>query len=244
MLRVTEYQVVQALESRQGRFWSRICRSAVVAGYAWSRAQHRIRQLRSDGTESLLAMIVALLYCADIRTGFVGRPRKGGGPWERYTLEDLAFFAYASKDDASVRKAKRALDVLINLGLAHPTIQVNRYDEQSQLVRGEPAVRRLNWEKLCELANTTWYLQKSRDHARQKEETARAKARRAGQAQSKADTTGRDPGAPPGWDASLSQRGEPQARAVSNQGPPATGDPPAPPDEGTPNNLSEHLLDS
>lgn len=198
VLRNTEYELVQALERRQGQLWSRISREAIVAGYAWTNtdgakgpprcAQHRVRTLRSDGAESLLAMLVALLYSTDLRTGFVGRPRKGGGPWHRYTLEDLALFAYQAKDEGSVRKARRALDVLINLGFAHPTIQVNRYDEETHVVRGEPAVRRLNWELLCKLANTTWYLNKAQEHAAAKARAAREKARKQ-ESRSKANVT-------------------------------------------------------
>lgn len=198
VLRVTKYQLQEALEGRRGLLWARIRRTAIVAGYAWTIpdnptgptrcARWRIRDLRRDGAESLLAMLVALLYCADIRTGFVGRPRDGGGPWERYTLEDLAKFAYNAKDEGSVRRARRAIDVLINLGVAHPNIQVNRYDEEVHAVRGEPAVRRLNWALLCELTNTTWYLKKAQEHAAAKALAARERARK-NLAKTKANTT-------------------------------------------------------
>ncbi|EGD17899.1 hypothetical protein XGA_3506 [Xanthomonas hortorum ATCC 19865] len=50
----------------------RISRHVIVAGYALEKALTRVRALRSDGADSLLAMSVALLYLSDVRTGFVG----------------------------------------------------------------------------------------------------------------------------------------------------------------------------
>lgn len=199
LLLKTEYQVLQAIESRHGMLWSKISRDAIVAGYAWAPtkkdskgrrrcAKHRDRKFRRDGAASFKAMLLTLMYCADVRTGFVGRPRKDGGPWERYTLEDLAWFAFKAKDDSAIRQAARALNVIINLGLADPTIQINRFDEESQLVRGEPAVRRLNWDALCRLTHTTWYLQKAQEHAATKWRAAREKVRQESRSQSKANT--------------------------------------------------------
>ncbi|CEE18888.1 hypothetical protein XAC3824_1530001 [Xanthomonas citri pv. citri] len=40
----------------------RISRNVIVAGYALDKALTRVRALRKDGAESLLAMSVALLY--------------------------------------------------------------------------------------------------------------------------------------------------------------------------------------
>lgn len=226
VLRVTEYQLVQALESRQGMLWANIRRRAIVAGYEWARAGHRIRTLRRDGTASLLAMLVALLHCSDIRTGFIGRPREGGGPWHRYTVEDLAFFAYGVKDVAAQRMARRAIDVIINLGWAYPTVQVNRYDEETHVIRGEPGVRRLNWTALCKAAQTSWYLDKAQEHARAKEEAAREKARRQEQREKPQKSKGYSP-APLGWDAYESALKSHTDHPAGNGGtPPSTGDPP------------------
>ena len=190
-------------------------------------------------------MLVALLYSADLRTGFVGRPRKGGGPWHRYTLEDLALFAYSSKDEGSIRKARRALDVLINLGLAHPTIQVNRYDEETQTVRGEAAVRRLDWALLCKLTNTTWYLEKAQEHARNKARAEREKARRRELAESNAGTTKGYDDAPASLSAyDVKLRRNTYLSQPERATPRATGDPPDPPDVDQATNADKRLLDT
>ncbi len=80
VLDATRDGLVRGLEQRQGSLWMRISRNVIVAGYALDKALTRVRALRKDGAESLLAMSVALLYLADVRTGFVGKPRQGGGP--------------------------------------------------------------------------------------------------------------------------------------------------------------------
>ncbi|MFW9584973.1 hypothetical protein ACE8DT_20215, partial [Xanthomonas euvesicatoria pv. euvesicatoria] len=85
VLDATRHGLVRALEERKGA-WKRIRHNVIVAGYALDKALTRVRGLRKDGADSLLAMAVALLYLADVRTGFVGKPRQGGGPWQRYTL--------------------------------------------------------------------------------------------------------------------------------------------------------------
>lgn len=163
-LDATRAELVRGLEQRHGSLWMRICRIAIVAGYPLARALHRVRALRADGAESLLAMAVALLYLADIRTGFIGRPRAGGGPWHRYTLRDLAQLAFGAQGDAELRRARRALDMMISLGWAFPTKQVRRYAGEDTF-RSEPGVRRLNFGRLCEMTGTTWLLKRDRMHA-------------------------------------------------------------------------------
>ena len=144
--------------------WLRISRCVAVAGYPVDRALNRVRSLRSDGAESLLAMIVAMLYLADVRTGFIGKPRAERGPWQRYTLHDLAQLAYGAQAEADLRRARRSLDMLVSLGWAFPTKQVRRYVDAGTF-RSEPAVRRLNLHRLCEMTGTRWLLSRDRKHA-------------------------------------------------------------------------------
>lgn len=83
----TRAELVRCLEQRRGSAWFRISRHVAIAGYPVDRALNRVRSLRSDGAESLLALIVALLYMADVRTGFIGKPRpeRGLGSGSRCT---------------------------------------------------------------------------------------------------------------------------------------------------------------
>ena len=160
----TRNELVRCLEQRRGSVWLRVSRYVAVAGYPVDRAQNRVRSLRSDGAESLLAMIVAMLYLADVRTGFIGKPRAERGPWQRYTLHDLAQLAYGAQAEADLRRARRSLDMLVSLGWVFPTKQVRRYVDASTF-RSEPAVRRLNLHRLCEMTGTSWLLSRDRQHA-------------------------------------------------------------------------------
>lgn len=164
VLDATRNELVRCLEQRRGSVWLRISRYVAVAGYPIDRALNRVRALRSDGAESLLAMIVAMLYLADVRTGFIGKPRADRGPWKRYSLHDLAQLAYGGQTEADLRRARRSLDMLVSLGWAFPTKQVRRYVDANTF-RSEPAVRRLNLHRLCEMTGTSWLLSRDRQHA-------------------------------------------------------------------------------
>ena len=56
VLDATRAELVRGLELRQGSLWMRVSRSVSIAGYSLANALHRVRALRSDGAESLLAM--------------------------------------------------------------------------------------------------------------------------------------------------------------------------------------------
>lgn len=143
----------------------RISRNVIVAGYPLGKALTRVRALRSDGAESLLAMCVALLYLADVRTGFVGKPRQGGGRWHRYSLKDLAQLAYGGQTPAEERRADRAIDMMVSLGWAFPTKQVRRHKKDAEggdLWCSEAGVRRLNFQRLCDMVGTSWLLKRAR----------------------------------------------------------------------------------
>jgi len=165
VLAATRNELVRGLEQRHGALWHRVNRVVIVAGYPLDRALHRVRALRADGCESLLALAVALLYLADVRTGFVGKPRSGGGPWHRYTLTDLAQLAFGAQGDAELRRARRALDMMVSLGWAHPTRQAREYRPESRTFVSFPGIRRLNLDRLCAMTGTTWLLKRDRQHA-------------------------------------------------------------------------------
>ncbi|CAE6868635.1 hypothetical protein CFBP6600_44830 (plasmid) [Xanthomonas arboricola pv. corylina] len=120
VLDATREALVRGLEQRRGSLWMRISRHVIVAGYALEKALTRVRALRSDGADSLLAMSVALLYLSDVRTGFVGKPRQAGGRWQRYTLHDIAQLAYGGQTEAEVKRARRSIDMMVSLGWAFP----------------------------------------------------------------------------------------------------------------------------
>ncbi|MBV6851787.1 hypothetical protein [Xanthomonas euvesicatoria] len=170
VLDATRDGLVRGLEQRQGSLWMRISRNVIVAGYALDKALTRVRALRKDGADSLLAMSVALLYLADVRTGFVGKPRQGGGRWQRYTLNDLAQLAYGGQTDAELRRARRSLDMMVSLGWAFPTKQVRRHKKDANggdLWCSEAGVRRINFQRLCDMVGTSWLLKRDRKHADQ-----------------------------------------------------------------------------
>ncbi|APP87455.1 hypothetical protein LYZ74_19645 [Xanthomonas hortorum pv. gardneri] len=170
VLDATREALVRGLEQRRGSLWMRISRHVIVAGYALEKALTRVRALRSDGADSLLAMSVALLYLSDVRTGFVGKPRQAGGRWQRYTLHDIAQLAYGGQTEAEVKRARRSIDMMVSLGWAFPTKQVRRHKKDAEggdLWRSEPGVRRLNLQRLCAMTGTSWLLKRDRQHADQ-----------------------------------------------------------------------------
>ncbi len=222
VLDATRAELVRGLEQRQGSIWTRIRHAVIVAGYPIDRSLQRVRALRADGAESLLALAVALLYLADVRTGFVGKPRPGGGPWKRYTLADLAQLAYGAQGEADLRRARRSIDMMVSLGWAYPTKQVRRHStdvEGQNLWRSEAAVRRLNLQRLCDMTGTSWLLKRDRMHADQARGQGTASLVDAQQRREEA-SRGRSVGK--------------AARAA----PPATGDPPVASKNGT-----QHIAD-
>ncbi len=62
VLDATRDGLVRGLEQRQGIPMDADSRNVIVAGYALDKALTRVRALRKDGADSLLAMSVALLY--------------------------------------------------------------------------------------------------------------------------------------------------------------------------------------
>ena len=172
VLDTTRAELVRALEERKGALWWRVARVALIAGYAIEKAARRDRTLRRDGAESLLAMIVTLIYCSDIRTGFIGRHNPGGGRWLRYKLRDLCQLAYGAQGEAELRRGRRSLDVIIGLGWMTPTAQVRRHQPDGSF-KSEPGVRHLNWSRLARMCGTSELLRRDRAHKDQHDHTPR-----------------------------------------------------------------------
>ena len=205
----TRAELVRALEERKGGLWWRVARVALIAGYAIDKAAKRDRTLRRDGAESLLAMIVALLYCSDIRTGFVGRHNPGGGRWLRYKLRDLCQLAYGAQGEAELRRGRRSLDVIIGLGWMMPTAQVRRHQPDGSY-KSEPGVRHLNWSRLARMCGTSELLRQDRAHKDQHDHTPHPpRLKRQNGVQSVAAAVGRQ-----------------QERGANAPRPESTGDPP------------------
>lgn len=165
VLNAARKRLVYGLEQRHGRLFQSISRAVIVAGYPRARELHRVRGLRSDACASLLALTVCLLYCTDVRSGFVGKPRAGGGPWHRYTLADLAQMAFGGQGEAEQRRAHRALRMMMSLGWAFQPRQIRDYAEETGKFIGLPAIRRLNLDTLCRALGIGWLLKRDRQHA-------------------------------------------------------------------------------
>ncbi|WP_069106979.1 hypothetical protein [Xylella fastidiosa] len=168
VIEATTGQLIKSIEQRYGSLWLILGKAAIIAAYPFARAFDRIRTLRSDGAESLLALAVLLMNLVDVRTGFIGKPNPVGGRWHRYTLADIAQLAYGSQKAADIARARRSLKIMIALGWAEPTKQVRRYacDEMgTAMFTSEPGVRRLNLDKLCKMTGTGWLLKRDRKHA-------------------------------------------------------------------------------
>ena len=132
-------------------------------------------------------------------------------------IADLsAMTVWTEVSEADVRRARRALDVLIGLGWAFPTRQVRRHvgTAGAEAFASEPAVRRINFGRLCEMTGTTWLLKRDRAHADRTKGDGLASLQ---QARQRRDTAPLPCGADSG--------GPPAARAT----PPPTGDPPRQP---------------
>lgn len=173
VVEATAAAVVRGLEKRLGPLYWRLAAAAPIAGYSAARGvpEARKRAWRRDGVESVLGMLVALCYSADVRDGFIGKPANGKR-WKRFDVRDLSQFAYRAKDPATLKRASRALYVLEHLGLIKLVAQV-RVQNSDGSWASEPAVRKLNWSKLAEMCGTGWLL----SQARQALDRAKGKAR-------------------------------------------------------------------
>ena len=164
--------LVIALEERRTSLFHRICLCVCVAGYTLAKSLLRIRRLRADGAESLLAMTVALLYRADLKTGLV-RIKRSTGHVERPDLGYLAELAYQGQEPADKKRAHRALQMMESLGFLYPAKQSKVFCKESESYRSYPAFRYLNWDRLCQMTGTSHLLKKWRDYVQQQAHDAK-----------------------------------------------------------------------
>lgn len=165
----------RAFESRSGPLWEWFRRRVPALYNEQGSAGDRRRALRSDGGDSLLCVIVALLRSMDLRRGFLGRPPAGGeGRWHRRTIDELFGFAFGEPVPGalSVRRIERHLRALRELGII-VTYQVRKKGAAG--FRSEPAIRVVT-DRLFELAGTARQLAKERREAHKRAEQLRSAA--------------------------------------------------------------------
>ena len=159
-------QLVIALEQRKTSLFHRICLCVCVAGYTLAKSLMRTRRLRKDGSESLLAMTVALLYRADLKTGLI-RITRPTGHMERPDLGYLAELAYQGQESADKKRAHRALQMMKSLGFLYPAKESKVFCKERESYRSYAAFRYLNWDRLCQMTGTSHLLKKWRDYLQQ-----------------------------------------------------------------------------
>jgi hypothetical protein len=206
-LAVTIARYREDFETRSGPLWDYFA-ARVPALYDGG---DRRRSLRSDGADSLLCLIVALLQSMDVRSGFLGRPPiEQGGKWHRRSVLELFGFAYGKPVSGalSVRRIERWIRALKALGILTTRELKHHLGDR---VRSVTAIRHVT-DRLFELAGTIGQL------ARERRETAeRARAER--QARSAANAS----------DSRMDRRGEDQGPDGYRRSDP----PPARPSVGT-----------
>lgn len=115
--------------------------------------QARRRRTRNDGFTNFLSHLAAVIGAADAMTGFVGRPARMGGPWDRKTLEDLDGLAYGQPiaGERSLRRTERHARAMKAAGL----VTVQEWRKESKTTESgyssDPAVRHITdklWEVL------------------------------------------------------------------------------------------------
>jgi len=163
-------------ESRSGPLWDYFA-SRIPAFYdGEGAALDRQRGLRSDGADSLLCVIVALLQSMDIRRGFLGRPPlQPGGRWHRRGVRELFGFAFGKPVPGalSIRRMERWLRALASLKVI--TTQQMRVDSPRG-VKSQTAIRHVT-DQLFRLAGTFGQLAKERRAEWQAAERERAALR-------------------------------------------------------------------
>ncbi|HZT04333.1 MAG TPA: hypothetical protein VFA39_18950 [Steroidobacteraceae bacterium] len=160
-------------ESRRGPIWDYFAARVPALYNADGRAGDRRRSLRSDGGDSLLCVIVALLSSMDLRRGFVGRPPvEQGGLWHRRGVRELFGFAFGKPVPGalSIRRIERWLRALTALGI----LTTNQL--RVKTARGyesKTAIRHVS-DELFRLAGMREQLARERREAFQRAEAARA----------------------------------------------------------------------
>lgn len=185
-LAVTIARYREDFEARRGPLWDYFAARVPALYDAGGTPGDRRRALRSDGGDSLLCVIVALLQSMDLRSGFLGRPPiEQGAPWHRRSVLELFGFAYGKPVPGalSTRRIERWIRALKALGIL-TTRELKR--QAGDQVRSVTAIRHVT-DRLFELAGTIGQL------ARERRETAeRARAERRQSTGVSAQDKGRD----------------------------------------------------
>ncbi len=152
-----------AAKTGQGRCYSYLKRAGLIAGYSANANLHRKRRFRSDGIESALAVLRALVSITDVATGLICRPT-GQDQRRFYGLKDIAQFTFGDRSATSQRRVRRALAVLQSLGLCYPTEQIRQRMADGSY-RSEPAARKLNLQKIASITGADLLLKRDRHFA-------------------------------------------------------------------------------
>jgi hypothetical protein len=173
VLATTIARYCKEFESRRGPLWDYFA-SRIPALYdERGSAIDRQRGLRSDGADSLLCVIVALLSSMDIRRGFLGRPPiEEEGRWHRRSVLELFGFAFGKpiRGALSLRRIERWLRALTSLNVITTTqMRVKTSDG----LKSKTAIRHVT-DQLFKLAGTFGALAKERRERWQAAERERA----------------------------------------------------------------------
>lgn len=164
VLSITRQRYVEQFQERRGPIWDWFAARCPALYQADGCPGERRRSLRSDGADSLLCVIVALLQSMDVRRGFLGRPPvEEGGAWHRRSVHELFGFAFGAPVPRalSIRRIERWLRALRELGMLQ-THQDRR--ETSAGYKSFVAIRMVS-DRLFEIANTHRMLAKERREA-------------------------------------------------------------------------------
>ena len=175
VLATTISRYCKEFETRRGPLWDYFSARIPALYDAQGAALDRQRGLRSDGADSLLCVIVALLSSMDIRRGFLGRPPiEEEGRWHRRSVLELFGFAFGKpiRGALSLRRIERWLRALTSMKVITTTqMRVKTADG----FESKTAIRHVT-DQLFRLAGTHGQLAKER-----RERWESAQRERAGQ---------------------------------------------------------------
>jgi hypothetical protein len=173
VLAATIARFCKEFAARSGPLWDYFSARIPSLYDAQGAALDRERGLRSDGADSLLCVIVALLSSMDIRRGFLGRPPiEDEGRWHRRSVLELFGFAFGKpiRGALSLRRIERWLRALTCMNVITTTqMRVKTGDG----FESKTAIRHVT-DQLFKLAGTYGQLAKERRERFQAAERERA----------------------------------------------------------------------
>lgn len=173
VLSTTIARYCKEFESRRGPLWDYFSARIPALYDDRGAALDRQRGLRSDGADSLLCVIVALLSSMDIRRGFLGRPPiEDEGRWHRRSVLELFGFAFGKpvRGALSLRRLERWLRALASMQVI-TTSQIRV--KTAGGFESQTAIRHIT-DQLFRLAGTFGLLAKERRERFQAAERERA----------------------------------------------------------------------